>query len=110
MPRVREPGTSRGARGLPRSSSGVFRGPIWEPFPGRARAVLEELLERYAEYGGTELDDLGGLRIPPLDQLGSPVAIAAQDLRRRLAAVAATQRGYFTAARALKIGYSYPNQ
>ncbi len=33
-----------------------------------------------------------------------------QDLRRRLAALAATQSGYFTAAQALKVGYSYPNQ
>lgn len=33
-----------------------------------------------------------------------------QSLRRRLAALAATQSGYFTAAQALKIGYSYPNQ
>lgn len=33
-----------------------------------------------------------------------------QDLRRRLAGLAATQSGYFTAAQAIKIGYSYPNQ
>ena len=33
-----------------------------------------------------------------------------QDLRRRLAALAATQSGYFTAAQALKIGHAYPNQ
>ncbi|HUY50941.1 MAG TPA: type IV toxin-antitoxin system AbiEi family antitoxin domain-containing protein [Streptosporangiaceae bacterium] len=33
-----------------------------------------------------------------------------QDLRRRLMALAATQSGYFTAAEARKIGYSYPNQ
>ena len=33
-----------------------------------------------------------------------------QDLRRRLAVLAATQGGYFTAAQALKIGHGYPNQ
>jgi predicted transcriptional regulator of viral defense system len=33
-----------------------------------------------------------------------------QGLRRRLAALASTQSGYFTAAQVLKIGYSYPNQ
>ena len=33
-----------------------------------------------------------------------------QDLRRRLAALAATQGGYFTAAQALKVGHGYPNQ
>lgn len=33
-----------------------------------------------------------------------------QDLRRRLTALAATQSGYFTAAQALKVGYSYQAQ
>jgi len=33
-----------------------------------------------------------------------------RDLRRRLSAVAATQSGYFTAAQALEVGYSYPQQ
>jgi predicted transcriptional regulator of viral defense system len=33
-----------------------------------------------------------------------------QDLRRRLAALAAQQSGYFTAAQALKLGYSYQAQ
>ncbi len=33
-----------------------------------------------------------------------------QDLRRRLAAVAAEQSGYFTAAQALSVGYSYQAQ
>jgi predicted transcriptional regulator of viral defense system len=32
------------------------------------------------------------------------------DLRRRLLALAATQSGYFTAAQALEVGYSYPAQ
>ena len=39
--------------------------------------------------------------MPPRDRL---------DLRRRLAGVAATQSGYFTAAQALEAGYSYPAQ
>jgi predicted transcriptional regulator of viral defense system len=38
------------------------------------------------------------------------VPIDRQDLRRRLVALAATQSGYFTAAEARKVGYSYPNQ
>lgn len=33
-----------------------------------------------------------------------------QDLRRRLATLAATQSGYFSAAQALKVGYSYQAQ
>ncbi len=32
------------------------------------------------------------------------------DLRRRLTALAARQSGYFTAAQALEVGYSYPSQ
>ncbi len=39
--------------------------------------------------------------MPPRDRL---------DLRRRLIGVAATQSGYFTAAQALEVGYSYPAQ
>lgn len=38
------------------------------------------------------------------------MSIDRQDLRRRLAALAATQSGYFTAAQALQVGYGYPNQ
>ena len=33
-----------------------------------------------------------------------------RELRRRLSTVAATQSGYFTAAQALAVGYSYPQQ
>jgi predicted transcriptional regulator of viral defense system len=38
------------------------------------------------------------------------VPLDRQDLRRRLAALAAEQSGHFTAAQALSIGYSYPAQ
>ena len=51
---------------------------FFDQYQPEARTVLEELLDRYAEYGVTQLEDLGGLRIPPLDQLGSPVEIAAR--------------------------------
>ena len=47
----------------------------WEP---EARAVLEELLEKYAEWGVSQLDDLAVLEVPPLSEHGTPVEIAAQ--------------------------------
>jgi len=37
-----------------------------------ARDVLAQLLDKYAEYGITQLDDLGVLEVPPLSTLGSP--------------------------------------
>ena len=41
-----------------------------------AREVLAELLEKYAEHGIGELDDLTALQVPPLSGLGSPAEIA----------------------------------
>jgi len=38
------------------------------------------------------------------------VPVDRQDLRRRLAALAATQSGHFTASQALAVGYSYQSQ
>jgi type I restriction enzyme R subunit len=41
-----------------------------------AREVLGQLLDKYAEYGIGQLDDLGVLEVPPISSLGSPVEIA----------------------------------
>jgi len=41
-----------------------------------AREVLAQLLDKYAENGVSQLDDLGVLEIPPLSALGSPTEIA----------------------------------
>lgn len=41
-----------------------------------ARYVLDELLDKYAEHGITQLDDLGVLEVPPISALGSPAEIA----------------------------------
>lgn len=41
-----------------------------------AREVLAELLEKYAQHGIAELDDLSVLQVPPLSSLGSPAEIA----------------------------------
>jgi len=72
---------------------------FFDEYRPEARTVLEELLGRYAEYGVTEIDDLGGLRIPPLDQLGSPVEIAASfgGLEQLKLAIAALQEYLYAA-------------
>jgi hypothetical protein len=41
-----------------------------------AREVLGQLLDKYAEYGIGQLDDLGVLEVPPISALGSPAEIA----------------------------------
>lgn len=51
---------------------------FFDCFAPEARAVLEELLEKYAEFGPSQLDDLGVLEVPPLTDHGSPVEIAAR--------------------------------
>jgi type I restriction enzyme R subunit len=47
-----------------------------ETFVPEARAVLDELLEKYAEHGIGQLDDLRILEVPPLTEFGTPVEIA----------------------------------
>ena len=47
-------------------------------FQPKAREVLELLLQKYAEFGVSQLDDLEVLMVPPLNQLGTPVEIAAR--------------------------------
>lgn len=47
-----------------------------EAFVPEARVVLEDLLEKYAQHGISQLDDLRVLEVPPLDRHGSVVDIA----------------------------------
>jgi type I restriction enzyme R subunit len=49
-----------------------------DAFTPEARAILEELLAKYAEHGVGQLDDLRILEVPPLDRHGTPVEIAAR--------------------------------
>ena len=49
-----------------------------EDFVPEARAVLEDLLDKYAEHGISQLDDLRVLEVPPLDRYGSVVDIASR--------------------------------
>jgi type I restriction enzyme R subunit len=51
---------------------------FFEQFAPNARAVLDELLEKYADHGLDQLDDLHVLEVPPLSERGTPVEIARQ--------------------------------
>lgn len=47
-----------------------------ERFAPGARAVLDALLEKYADHGISQLDDLGVLEVPPISELGTVIEIA----------------------------------
>jgi type I site-specific restriction endonuclease len=51
---------------------------FFETFAPEARVVLEDLLDKYAEHGISQLDDLRVLEVPPLDRHGSVVDIASR--------------------------------
>jgi type I restriction enzyme, R subunit len=51
---------------------------FFEDFVPEARAVLDDLLDKYAEHGISQLDDLRVLEVPPLDRYGSVVDIASR--------------------------------
>jgi type I restriction enzyme R subunit len=51
---------------------------FFDDFQPAAREVLAELLEKYAEHGIDQLDDLHVLEVPPLSAMGSPSEIAAR--------------------------------
>ena len=48
---------------------------VFSRFQGKARAVLDALLAKYADEGVLNLDDTNILRIPPLSDLGMPVEL-----------------------------------
>jgi len=51
---------------------------FFDRYRPEARAVLDELLAKYAEHGVDQLDDLAVLQVPPLSELGSPAELAAR--------------------------------
>ena len=51
---------------------------FFEEYRPEAREVLTRLLEKYAEHGISQLDDLGVLEVPPISALGSPMEIASR--------------------------------
>ncbi|MDE0072393.1 MAG: DEAD/DEAH box helicase family protein [Gammaproteobacteria bacterium] len=48
---------------------------VFTKYAGKARAVLDALLDKYADEGVLNLDDAKVLRIPPLDSLGTPLEL-----------------------------------
>ncbi len=54
------------------------RSDFFDAFRPEAREILMELLEKYAEHGISQLDDLRVLQVPPFNELGSPVEIASR--------------------------------
>jgi type I restriction enzyme R subunit len=48
---------------------------VFAQYGPQARAVLDALLDKYADEGVLNLDDAKVLRIPPLDRLGTPVQL-----------------------------------
>ena len=55
--------------------SGVQKRDVFAKYGDQARAVLNALLEKYADEGVLNLDDTNVLRIPPLNTLGTPVQL-----------------------------------
>ena len=48
---------------------------VFTKYGGQARAVLDALLDKYADEGVLNLDDANVLRIAPLDRLGTPLEL-----------------------------------
>ncbi|MDE2979980.1 MAG: DEAD/DEAH box helicase family protein [Gemmatimonadota bacterium] len=48
---------------------------VFTKYAGQARAVLDALLDKYADQGVLDLDDGKVLTIPPLDSLGTPLEL-----------------------------------
>jgi type I restriction enzyme R subunit len=51
---------------------------FFDEYRPEAREVLTRLLDKYAEHGIGQLDDLAVLEVPPISVLGSPTDIAAR--------------------------------
>ena len=66
---------------------------VFTRYGAQARAVLDALLDKYADEGLTPAEDLGVLRVQPLSRLGTPV-----ELVRRFGG----RGGYVAAVRALE--------
>ena len=48
---------------------------VFSKYGEQARAVLDALLQKYADEGVLNLDDANVLRIPPIDRLGTPLEL-----------------------------------
>ena len=53
----------------------VKKDDVFRKYGEQTRAVLDALLDKYADEGVLNLDDANVLRIPPLDRLGTPLEL-----------------------------------
>ncbi|RJQ14875.1 DEAD/DEAH box helicase [Candidatus Parcubacteria bacterium] len=53
----------------------VRKGDYFAKYEGRARQVIEALLDKYADQGSIAIDDIGDLEVSPFAEIGTPVEI-----------------------------------
>ncbi|MCY4227127.1 MAG: DEAD/DEAH box helicase family protein [Gammaproteobacteria bacterium] len=53
----------------------VKSGKAFDKYAGKARSVLNALLDKYADEGILKIDDAKVLRIPPINEIGTPVEL-----------------------------------
>lgn len=56
-------------------ADGVKKNNYFAKYEGRAREVIDALLEKYADTGITAIDDIGDLQVSPFNNFGTPVQI-----------------------------------
>ena len=72
LPRGLRPASAHTAGSGPRN---VKKRDVFTRYGAQARAVLDALLDKYADEGLTPAEDLGVLRVQPLSGLGTPVEL-----------------------------------
>jgi type I restriction enzyme R subunit len=53
----------------------VRRSDYFAKYEGKAREIIDHLLEKYAQYGITAIDDIGDLQVSPFSEYGAPIEI-----------------------------------
>ncbi len=53
----------------------VKKAKYFEEYEGKAREVIDALIEKYADQGITAIDDIGDLMVSPFSEFGTPVEI-----------------------------------
>jgi type I restriction enzyme, R subunit len=53
----------------------VRKSDYFAKYQGKAREIIDHLLQKYADYGITAIDDIGDLQVSPFSQYGTPVEI-----------------------------------
>jgi type I restriction enzyme R subunit len=56
-------------------ANNVAKRNVFAKYGGRARAVLDALLEKYADAGLSSVESLDILRVDPMPQFGTPIEI-----------------------------------